>query len=54
VATVAINGAENAALLAIRILAVADPILRGQLDAHRADLAAAAQQQDSDITSRLA
>ena len=54
VATVAINGAENAALLAIRILAVADPILRGQLDAHRADLAAAAQQQDVDLTSRLA
>ena len=36
VATVAINGAKNAALLAAQILAVGDPELAARLDAHRA------------------
>lgn len=36
VATVAINGAGNAGLLAAQILAVADPALAKKLDAHRA------------------
>ncbi|MGZ6272764.1 MAG: 5-(carboxyamino)imidazole ribonucleotide mutase, partial [Candidatus Limnocylindrales bacterium] len=35
VATVAIGGAENAALLAAEILALADPELRGRLQAFR-------------------
>ncbi|MXW42721.1 MAG: 5-(carboxyamino)imidazole ribonucleotide mutase [Acidimicrobiia bacterium] len=39
VATVAINGAMNAALLAIQILAVSNPGLADQLEAHRAELA---------------
>jgi 5-(carboxyamino)imidazole ribonucleotide mutase len=38
VATVAIGGAENAALLAVEILALADPELGARLDAYRADL----------------
>jgi 5-(carboxyamino)imidazole ribonucleotide mutase len=38
VATVAIGNAENAALLACRMLAVADPALAGAMDAHRDDL----------------
>jgi len=49
VATVAINGAENAALLAVRILATGDPTLTAQLDAHRADLAVAAGEQDAGL-----
>jgi 5-(carboxyamino)imidazole ribonucleotide mutase len=49
VATVAINGAENAALLAIRILATSDNDLRGKLDEHRAGLAAAAEAQDQTL-----
>ena len=39
VATVAINGAMNAALLAIQILAVTDPDLADRLTAHRAEMA---------------
>ena len=49
VATVAINGAENAALLALRILAVADEPLAEALDLHRASLAAAAVEQDASL-----
>lgn len=39
VATVAIDGATNAALLAVAILSIADPGLRERLSAYRADLA---------------
>ncbi|MDE0215371.1 MAG: 5-(carboxyamino)imidazole ribonucleotide mutase, partial [bacterium] len=39
VATVAINGAMNAALLAIQILAVTDSKLADQLTAHRSEMA---------------
>jgi 5-(carboxyamino)imidazole ribonucleotide mutase len=39
VATVAIDGATNAALLAVAILSIADPELRERLSAYRADLA---------------
>jgi 5-(carboxyamino)imidazole ribonucleotide mutase len=49
VATVAINGAANAALLAVRILACADSKLAVALDAHRAHLADEAAAQDRDI-----
>ena len=49
VATVAINGAENAALLALRILATGSPELTTALDDHRAGLAAAAAEQDASL-----
>ncbi len=39
VATVAIDGAMNAALLVVQMLAVTDPELAGQLAAHRAEIA---------------
>ncbi|WP_419924127.1 5-(carboxyamino)imidazole ribonucleotide mutase [Candidatus Poriferisocius sp.] len=39
VATVAINGAMNAALLAIQILAVSNPDLADRLAAHRSEMA---------------
>ena len=38
VATMAIGGAENAGLLALRVLAVSDPAIAEQLDEHRARL----------------
>lgn len=38
VAAVSLDGAENAALLAVEILALADPELRGRLEAYREDM----------------
>jgi len=49
VATVAVNGAENAGLLAVRVLAANDEGLRAALDAHRAELAEAAGAQDREL-----
>ena len=49
VATVAVNGAENAGLLAVRILATDDAGLRAKLDDHRAGLAQAAGEQDKSL-----
>ena len=46
VATVAVNGAANAALLAVRILALEDPLLALALDRHREALADEAHSQD--------
>jgi 5-(carboxyamino)imidazole ribonucleotide mutase len=39
VASVAINGAKNAALLAIQILATSDPVLKERFKAYKASLA---------------
>lgn len=39
VATVAVNGAMNAALLVIQMLAISDAALASALDAHRAEMA---------------
>jgi 5-(carboxyamino)imidazole ribonucleotide mutase len=49
VATVAIDGARNAGLLAARILALSDPALSDALDLVRDDLQAAAQQADARV-----
>ena len=46
VATVAIGNAANAGLLAVRILATTDDTLRGRLERHQADLAAAVRAKD--------
>ncbi len=53
VATVAINGGANAALLAAQILAVSDEALAAKLDAKRASDAAAVLVKDSSIMERL-
>ena len=53
VATVAVNGGANAALLAAQILAVEDKELAERLDAKRASDAAAVLQKDADIASKL-
>lgn len=41
VATVAVNGSMNAALLVVQMLAISDPDLAGRLDAHREEMASA-------------
>jgi len=46
VATVAIGNAANAGLLAVRILATTDDTLRGRLERHQADAAAAVRATD--------
>lgn len=53
VATVAINGAANAALLAIQILAVEDAALAAKLDAKRIADADKVREKDSRIAERL-
>ena len=54
VATVAINGAKNAAVLAAQILAVADDELAAKLDAKRASDAAAVLAKDAKISAEFA
>ena len=53
VATVAINGGVNAALLCAEILAVEDADLAAKLDAKRAADAEAVLKKDADIASKL-
>jgi 5-(carboxyamino)imidazole ribonucleotide mutase len=51
VATVAIGGGVNAGLLAVQILATSDPELLERLVLYKAELAAAARQQDAELGS---
>jgi len=53
VATVAINGGANAALLAAQILAVSDPDLAEKLDAKRAADAAVVLEKDAKVMENL-
>jgi 5-(carboxyamino)imidazole ribonucleotide mutase len=52
VATMAINGAANAGLLAARILSLDDAVLAGELEANRLELADQATAQDRDLQGR--
>jgi len=54
VATVAVNGARNAGLLAVRILAVGDPALAARLTAFQDEIASEAQAQDAQVSGRPA
>ncbi len=54
VATVAVGGARNAALLAVRILATSDDLLRGALDDHRVELATESRDKDDRVQRHLA
>lgn len=54
VATVALNGAKNAAYLAVAILAVADESLAEKLEQFRADTAAAIAKKDAAIAAEAA
>ena len=51
VATVALNGAKNAAYLAVAILAVSDDELAAKLDNFRADTAAAIAKKDAGLAA---
>jgi len=53
VATVAIDGARNAGLLAARMLALADPALARALEGVRADLEATAQAADARVRQTI-
>lgn len=53
VATVSIDGAKNAALLALRILGASDAALREKLDQYRESLKEIVAQKNSDLRSRL-
>ena len=50
VATMAVNGARNAGLLAVRILALADPDLTTRMEAFQEEIAADARAQDADVS----
>ncbi len=50
VATVAVNGARNAGLLALRILSVGDPDLTVKMEAFQEEIASEARGQDSELS----
>lgn len=52
VATMAIGGAHNAGLMAVRVLATSDERLREALDAHRDELTMASRDKDSSVQAR--
>jgi 5-(carboxyamino)imidazole ribonucleotide mutase len=52
VATMAVNGAANAALFAVRMLALSDEVLAARVAAHRDQLAAEAHAQDEGLGGR--
>jgi 5-(carboxyamino)imidazole ribonucleotide mutase len=52
VATVAVNGARNAGLLAVRILAIGDGKLTAAMEEFQAGIAEAARAQDAEVTMR--
>jgi 5-(carboxyamino)imidazole ribonucleotide mutase len=52
VATVAINGARNAALLAVRIVAISDPRLTVELARYSQELAEQVRDQDAEMVAR--
>jgi 5-(carboxyamino)imidazole ribonucleotide mutase len=54
VATVAIDGAENAALLAVQILSVAHPSLREKMKEYKRNLALKVEQKNNDLQEKLA
>jgi 5-(carboxyamino)imidazole ribonucleotide mutase len=54
VATVAVGGARNAGLLAVRILAAADPDLRARVTAFQATLAETARTKNTTLRQRRA
>jgi 5-(carboxyamino)imidazole ribonucleotide mutase len=50
VATMAVNGARNAGLLAVRILGVGDPDLAARMVAFQEEIASDARAQDADVS----
>lgn len=54
VATVAVNGADNAAILAVQMLALEDASLREKLHRFKADMQAAVEAKDAKIRTQFA
>ena len=54
VATMAVNGARNGGLLAVRILALGDPGLAARMEAFQQEIAADARAQDEDVSGGAA
>ena len=50
VATMAVNGARNAGLLAVRILSIGDAALTGKMEAFQEEIASDARAQDADVS----
>jgi 5-(carboxyamino)imidazole ribonucleotide mutase len=50
VATMAVNGARNAGLLAVRILGLGDAELAGRMEAFQEEIASEARDQDADVS----
>ena len=53
VATVAIAGGRNAGLLAVRILAATDEILRARVEQFQRDLAASVREKDAKVRAEF-
>lgn len=53
VATVAVNGARNAGLLAVQILGTADDDLRARFDRYKQSLAAAVEKKNEDLAQKI-
>ncbi len=53
VATVAINGAVNAAILAVQMLAISDEELAGKMDKMKLDMAKAVAEKDAKISAQF-
>jgi 5-(carboxyamino)imidazole ribonucleotide mutase len=53
VATVAINGAENAALLAVQMLSIKYDVLKVKFKEYKAEMAAAVKEKDAKIQSQI-
>lgn len=54
VATVAIDGAENAAILAVQMLALSEPALAEKLEKMKKDMAAAVMEKDAALAQKIA
>ena len=53
VATVGVNGADNAGILAVQMLAVSDSALADKLDKFKADMAKAVEEKDKKLQDEL-
>ena len=53
VATVGVNGADNAGILAVQMLAVSDSTLADKLDKFKADMAKAVEEKDKKLQDEL-
>ena len=53
VAPVAVNGADNAGILAVQMLALSDPVLAEKLEAFKVNMAAAVRKKDAQLQEDL-